>query len=104
MPGSDSRLRSRESLSRRGSQLTVCRRPTEVPCHPFSKTAIWPTRFENELVPPTTEPLREDGLHIVASIREKARRSGTQILVELESHAALLPGKSTYRSRLISAP
>jgi hypothetical protein len=59
--------------------------------------------FEDKLVPPTTETLGEDGFDIVASLGEKARRSGAEVLVQLESHAALLPGKSTYRSRLISA-
>jgi hypothetical protein len=62
------------------------------------------TCFEDKLVARTTEALIQDSFNFVACHREKAGRSRTQVLVKLESHAALLPGKSTYRSRLISAP
>ncbi|SPF34875.1 hypothetical protein SBA4_1590016 [Candidatus Sulfopaludibacter sp. SbA4] len=58
-------------------------------------TTLPNTRFEEKIVVRTDKALWEDGLDIMACIREKARRSGAEVLVKLESHAALLPGKST---------
>lgn len=59
---------------------------------------------EDDLVVRTAESLLENRCDIVAGFTEEVRRSRTEVLVQLELHAALLPGKSTYRSRLISAP
>ena len=75
-----------------------------MPAQRHETSVLADTCFENKLVNRATETLREDSFDIVANLGEKARRSRTQVLVKLESHAVLLPGKSTYRSRLISAP
>src|SRR5271157_1326109 len=62
----------------------------------LQQTSVLPnTCFEDKLVARTAEALLEVGFDIVAFLREKARRSRTEVLVKLESHAALLPGKST---------
>ena len=43
-------------------------------------------------------------LHIVAAFANQVRGTRSEVLVELEFHAALWPGRSTKRPRLISAP
>lgn len=50
------------------------------------------------------QPLLGDRLHIVTACDDQFRRAGTEVLIELEFHAALRPGRSTKRPRLISAP
>jgi hypothetical protein len=40
----------------------------------------------------------------VTACDDQFRRAGTEVLIELEFHAALRPGRSTKRPRLISAP
>ncbi len=46
----------------------------------------------------------QDRLGVMTCFEKKVDCPGTQVLVQFPFHAALLPGKSTNRSRLISAP
>src|SRR5271157_1146546 len=62
------------------------------------------TYLENRLVSSAPKTFRPDGLNIMTGLIEKMNGSRTEILVQFELHAALIPGKSTKRSRLISAP
>src|ERR1035437_1074495 len=52
----------------------------------------------------STQILLRDGFHIVPSLCKEPRSSRTEVLIKLELHAALWPGRSTNRPRLISAP
>ena len=84
----------------RGETDDVC----EVEVQSQQTPLLTDTGFEDQFVRRATQYFLKDSCDIVPRRREKVRRSRTEVLVELELHAALLPGKSTYRSRLISAP
>lgn len=60
--------------------------------------------LEQLLIGAAGEVFLLDGVRVVATLDEYAQGSISEILVQLELHAALEPGRSMKRSRLISAP
>ncbi len=66
--------------------------------------AFLPHVDKNRLVGSAAKAFLPDRLDITAGLLKEMNGARTEVLIQFESHAALLPGKSTKRSRVISAP
>lgn len=82
-------------LFRSGKEATFGSRTTAMPGPPCG---------ENDAVGRAAAPFVQNSMNFVAGLTKQRRGPGAEVLVEFELHAALLPGRSTKRSRLISAP
>lgn len=77
-------------------------REIKVECN---QTAMFPhADLKKPGIRAAADPFPVSGFRIVPGLAEKIQCSAAEVLVQLELHAALEPGRSTERSRLISAP
>ena len=82
----------------------VQQRVSEFGVHRHEAALLPDAAVDHILVRRPLEPLIGHRDHIKAGLEQHPGRRGTEILVELELHAGLVSGISTYRSRLISDP
>lgn len=76
----------------------------EIQVQSYQAAALAAADLKQVHIRATGKVLFSYSVHVMASLDEQVQSTASQILVQLELHAALESGRSMKRSRLISAP